>query len=59
MRTYTVKPGDTLDTIAGHFYGDRRKIRPIWEHNRAIIENPNQLFPGQVLVIPYDTHGLL
>lgn len=40
---YTVVTGDYLSTISVDW-------RPLWERNRAVIgENPNLIFPGQVL----------
>ena len=50
--TYTVVPGDNLSKIASNHYGDSSKWRVIYEANRDLISNPNQIWPGQVLVIP-------
>ncbi len=50
--TYTVVPGDNLSKIARNHYGDSSKWRVIYEANRDLISNPNQIWPGQVLVIP-------
>ena len=50
--TYTVVPGDNLSKIARNHYGDSSKWRVIYEANRNLISNPNQIWPGQVLVIP-------
>ncbi len=49
-KTYIVKLGDTLSSIAAAEYGDPAKWRPIASTNR--IDNPRVLAPGQVLVIP-------
>lgn len=52
-RTHTVVPGDTLWRIALRFYGDGGRFPTIHEANRDIIgNNPNLIFPGQVLTIP-------
>ena len=47
-RTYTVQVGDTLASIAGHFH---IRSQDLYEANRAIIADPNKIFPGQVLKI--------
>jgi len=49
---YEVKEGDWLFKIAQSFYGDWRQWPVIYEANRGIIQKPNLIYPGQVLVIP-------
>ncbi|MFH2070617.1 MAG: LysM peptidoglycan-binding domain-containing protein [Elusimicrobiota bacterium] len=49
--TYTVKPGDTLPSIADKFWGDTSQWRKIYEANKDKIKR-GQIEPGQVLVIP-------
>jgi nucleoid-associated protein YgaU len=49
---YTVAAGDTLSSIAQHWYSDASKWSRIYEANRHQISNPNLIFPGQVLRIP-------
>ncbi len=44
--------GDNLSKIAYIQYGDSSMWRVIYEANRDLISNPNQIWPGQVLVIP-------
>ena len=51
-RTYTVKKGDTLRSIAKSFYGDSSKYTKIYNANKDKISNPNLIKVGQVLVIP-------
>jgi len=51
-RTYTVKSGDTLWAIAAEMYGSGGKYMKIFEANTNILENPDKIKPGQVLVIP-------
>ncbi|MGE0555625.1 MAG: LysM peptidoglycan-binding domain-containing protein [Gemmatimonadales bacterium] len=48
-RTYTVKPGDTLRSIAREVLGDGERWRDIFEWNSDKLSNPNQIEPGQVL----------
>lgn len=50
--TYTVKPGDSLSTIAEHFYGDANQYTAIFNANRDQLSDPNLIEPGQVLTIP-------
>jgi LysM repeat protein len=50
VKTWTVKRGDTLSSIANAEYGNSAKWRPIAEANH--IDNPRVLAPGLVLVIP-------
>ena len=57
IREHYVVPGENLSTIAEKWYGDWRGWRAIYDVNSAIIENPNQVFPGQVLAIPHRAHG--
>lgn len=50
QKTYTVKSGDTLYTIAKKVYGDGSKSKEIYQANRAMIgSNPNSIKPKQVL----------
>jgi len=51
-KTYTVKPGDTLWAIAKKTLGDGGRWREIYNNNTNVIgEDPNRIFPGQVLRI--------
>ena len=52
MTEYVVQPGDTLWKIANQFYGTGSKWTIIWEENRDQIPNPDQIKPGQVIIIP-------
>lgn len=51
-RTYTVKAGDTLSAIAKAQYADATQYTKIFEANRDQLKDPNQIRPGQVLIIP-------
>ena len=51
-RTYTVQSGDTLWKIATEMYGSGGKYMKIFEANTNILENPDRIKPGQVLLIP-------
>jgi LysM repeat protein len=49
---YTVESGDTLSSIAEQFLGDVGSWRAIFQANRDQIEDPDRIFPGQVLRVP-------
>jgi nucleoid-associated protein YgaU len=49
---YDVKAGDTLSKIAKQFYGDANKYHEIFEANRPLLKDPDDIFPGQKLRIP-------
>jgi LysM repeat protein len=51
-RRYTVRPGDTLSSIAQRFYGHRADWRRLYQANRAVVHDPDMIFPGEVLKIP-------
>ena len=51
-RRYTVKPGDTLSSIAQRFYGSSARWNWLFQANRSVIKNPDMIFPGQVLSVP-------
>ena len=51
-RRYTVRPGDSLSRISKDFYGSADQYMKIFEANRNILNDPNQIRPGQELVIP-------
>lgn len=51
-RTYTVVSGDSLSKIARQVYGDGNDWKRIFEANRDLLQDPDRIFPGQVLRIP-------
>jgi nucleoid-associated protein YgaU len=51
-RTYTVQSGDSLWKIAEEMYGSGAKYKHIFEANRDLLDDPDRIFPGQVLKIP-------
>jgi nucleoid-associated protein YgaU len=53
FQQYTVKPGDTLFAIAQQFFGDGNLYPRIFDANPHQLTNPNLIFPGQVLRIPF------
>lgn len=51
-RLYAVQEGDTLSHIAKAHYGKASKWNTIFAANRDQIDDPDRIFPGQVLKIP-------
>ena len=51
-RSYTVESGDSLWKIAEAMYGNGSKYPKIFDANRDILDDPDKIFPGQVLKIP-------
>ena len=49
---YTVQSGDTLSKVAKQFYGDANRYSAIFEANRPMLKDPDEIYPGQVLRIP-------
>ncbi len=50
--TVRVAPGDTLETLAERFYGDRRAAGRIWEANRDRLRSPELVVTGMELRLP-------
>jgi nucleoid-associated protein YgaU len=55
VRTYVVKPGDTLSGIAQQELGDAERWHEIFALNLATVHHPDRIFPGQVLFLPGPT----
>jgi nucleoid-associated protein YgaU len=55
-QSYTVQKGDTLSHIAQKHYGKASKWHAIFDANRDRIDDPDKIFPGQVLKLP-DANG--
>lgn len=55
LRMHRVEPGETLASLAKYYYGDgcTKYALVIWQHNRDIVADPNQIYPGQELAIPH------
>jgi len=51
-REYTVKGGDTLSEIAQRFLGSSRKWHTIYDANRDVISDPDNVPKGTTLKIP-------
>lgn len=57
-RHYRVKDGDCLWTISRMLLGKGRKWRSIYAANQGIIQDPDLIYPGQLLLIPGGPHAL-
>lgn len=51
---HTVQSGESLSKIAKHYYGDMMKYNQIFEANTSILDNPDRIDVGQVLIIPFE-----
>ncbi|MFB1490002.1 MULTISPECIES: hypothetical protein [unclassified Thiocapsa] len=49
---YRVRPSDSLALISSRCYGDSSRWRTLFETNRHVLEDPDQLMPGVTLVVP-------
>src|SRR5215472_4461793 len=52
-RTYIVRPGDTLSGISQRIYGTPADALWLYRVNRSVIRNPNLIYVGQRLKLPY------
>ena len=50
---HTVDKGESLSKIAGHYYDDVMEYKRIFAANSDTLEDPNKIYPGQELVIPF------
>lgn len=53
-RTHTVRKGDTLWDLAQQYLGDAFRWPEIYRRNQATIQDPNLIYPDQVIVISGD-----
>lgn len=51
-RFHIVQKGDSLSSIAQHYYGSAAKWRKILSANEKAIKDPNKITPGTKLTIP-------
>lgn len=52
---HLVEPGDTLSSIAEQALGDPNSFGEIFKLNGELLDDPDRIFPGQVLTLPI--HG--
>jgi LysM repeat protein len=53
-RTYDVKAGDTLSSIAGNYYHNAKDWQWLYHVNDKTISDPNLIYPGESLSVPAD-----
>ena len=52
LNVCVVQSGDTLSEIAEHQLGRADSWTHIFELNRALVSDPDKIFPGQILALP-------
>jgi LysM repeat protein len=52
-RTYTVRSGDSLSKISERYYGNSADWTWIYDANKAKVSDPNEIYVGESLTIPY------
>lgn len=52
-KTHTVQADDCLWTIAKKYTGNGAKYTELYNANKSIIKNPNLIYTGQVLTLPW------
>ena len=57
IRKHCVQPTDyNLSVVSKHYYGTPDHALVIYQANRSILDDPNRIQPGQVLIIPHIPH---
>lgn len=51
-KVHEVQSGDTLSSIARKHYGDANAYQTIFAANQPMLKDPDEIYPGQVLIIP-------
>ncbi len=51
-KVHEVQSGDTLSSIAKKHYGDANSYQMIFAANQPMLKDPDDIYPGQVLIIP-------
>ena len=51
-RTYTVRAGDSLSSIAQDLYGSAADWTWLYDANQSVVHNPNDIYVGEVLKVP-------
>jgi nucleoid-associated protein YgaU len=51
---YVIQKGDSLSAIAKRYYGNAQDYPRIFDANREVIKDPDLIYPGQKIRIPFD-----
>ncbi len=51
-KVHEVQSGDTLSSIAKKHYGDANAYQKIFAANQPMLKDPDEIYAGQVLIIP-------
>ena len=51
-KVHEVQSGDTLSSIAKQHFGDANAYNRIFAANQPMLKDPDEIYPGQVLIIP-------
>lgn len=51
-RSHVIAPGETLYTIAQHYYGRGDRFTELYRANQKLIPDPDRLPVGQTIIIP-------
>ncbi len=57
-KVHEVQSGDTLSSIAKKHYGDANAYQRIFTANQPMLKDPDEIYPGQVLIIPEEAGAL-
>lgn len=51
-KVHEVQTGETLSSIAKTHFGDANAYQKIFAANQPMLKDPDEIYPGQVLIIP-------
>ena len=54
MKKYTVRKGDTLQSISKKFYGTTKRWKKIYQANGKVLKGPDKIYAGQIIKIPVE-----
>ena len=57
-KVHEVQSGDTLSAIAKQHYGDANAYQKIFAANQPMLKDANDIYPGQVLIIPEEAGAM-
>ena len=57
LKVHKVRRGETLKKIARNRLGDEKRWREIYNLNRDVLDSPNRLNIGQILIVLHDEEG--